>query len=390
MVIVNNNKAMLKKLFGVIILIATIALVVVMIKSKERPNFNQQPKSSELKLITQDIKPIKDNIVITANGNINAKWQTEIKSEVSGPIIYINDKLLVGASFKKGDILLKVEPITYLSQLNRQKANLALAQEQLQEEKVRSQRALSDWQSLNSNKPASDYTLRKPQLNTAKVNLKAAESDLRVAENNLSKTVIRAPYDGFVKSRFVDLGETIQVGTTLAEVFSSENLELVLPLKNSQIEMILQAVESQITVFDIANKENYWEAQFSRVEQSIDQKSRWRNLFLSLDRASNSGKKLPTQGTFLQAEISIDLDMDFLIIDEKSLSMQGEIWIVNNDNLLKKIKPTIAFRNSGFVYLNLIENYDYPIELVSTPSSTLLEGMKVSQQQLNNEQINAK
>jgi len=69
--------------------------------------------------------------------------------------------------------------------------------------------------------------------------------------------------------------------------------------------------------------------------------------------------------------------------------MQGEIWIVNDDNLLKKIKPTIAFRNNGFVYLNLPKDLDYPIELVSTPSSTLLEGMKVSQQQLDQEQINA-
>jgi len=153
--------------------------------------------------------------------------------------------------------------------------------------------------------------------------------------------------------------------------------------------MILQAEESQISVFDTANKENYWQAQFSRVDQSIDQKSRWRNLFLTLDRADNPDKKLPTQGTFLQAEISINLNIAFLRVDEKSLSMQGEIWIVNDDNLLKKIKPTIAFRNNGFVYLNLPKDLDYPIELVSTPSSTLLEGMKVSQQQLDQEQINA-
>ena len=379
---------MLKKSIGIVILLMTIALIVFMVKSKKRPSFSQEQKPPELKLITENIAPIQDNIVITANGNINAKWQTEIKSEVNGPITFISDNLLVGAAFNKGDVLLKIEPIIYRSQLSRQKANLALAQEQLLEQEVRSKRALNDWESLNSNKPANDYTLRKPQLNSAKMNLQAAESDLMVAENNLSKTIIRAPYDGFVNSRSVDLGETIQTGTTLAEVFSSEHLELMLPLKNAQIEMILSSQDTNIKVFDISHPEKYWVAQFSRVDQSIDQKSRWRNLFLSIDQKDNSNKNLPIQGSFLQAQITLDLDTEFLRIDEQSLSMQGEIWLVGADSLLQKTKPNIAFRNNGSIFLYPQENLDYPIDLVSTPSSTLLVGTKVSQQKLNQENPN--
>jgi len=384
---------MLKKFVGIIILILTIALIVIMVKSKKRPNFEQKQESQELKLITENISPIQDNIIITANGNVNAKWQSELKSEVSGPITFISDNLLVGAAFNKGDILLKVEAINYRSQLSRQKANLALAQEQLLEEEIRSQRALNDWKSLNSNKPANDYTLRKPQLNTAKMSLQAAEADLLVAENNLAKTSIRAPYDGFVVSRNVDLGETIQTGTIVAEISSSEDLELMLPLKNNQIEMILNSKEKNIQVFEINNPDKYWLAQFSRVEQAIDQKSRWRSLFLSINQKDNPHNSLPIQGSFLQAEITLNLDIKFLKIDEKSLSMQGEIWIVGKDSLLQKLKPSIAFRNNGNIFLYPQDSFNYPIELVSTPSTTLLEGMKVSQQKLNGKsyqnQINA-
>lgn len=381
---------MLKKLLGLFILIATIALIVFMVKSKKRPDFSQPNKSTELKLITENINPVQDDVVITANGNVNAIWQTEIKSEVNGSITFISDKLLAGAAFDKGDTLLKINPIDYQSQLSRQKANLALAQERLLEEEIRSQRALNDWKSLKSDQAASDYTLRKPQLNSAKMNLQAAKSDLKVAENNLSKTTIKAPYDGYVVSRLVDLGETIQMGTTLAEVFSSEDLELKLPLKNNQVDMVLSSQNKIIRAYDLSQPDKYWTARYSRVDQSIDQKSRWRNMYLSIKAEDNAGKQLPIQGSFLQAEITLDLDTKFLKIDEKSMSIQGEIWIVGSDDLLKKIKPTLAFRNNGFIFLYPTENLEYPITLVSTPSSTLLEGMKVSQQQFADEQIDGK
>ena len=381
---------MLKKIIGIAILIITIILIVILVKSKKRPNFSQQPSSQELKVITETISPIKENILISANGNVIARWQTEIKSEVSGAITSISEKLLTGAAFKKGDELIKLETTNYESQLFRQKANLAMAQERLEEEKVRSQRAINDWTSLNTNKPASDYTIRKPQLHSAKMNLLAAQSDLKVAENNLNKTTIKAPYDGFVINKYVDIGETIQVGSSIADVFSSENIELILPLKNNQIVMLLANQDREIKVYDPISPEKYWIAQYSRVDQLIDQKSRWRNLFLIIDPKDNPNKELPIKGSFLQADISLNLESEFLMIDEKSLSMQGYIWVVTSENLLKKVKPSIAFRSNGSIYLNPLENQNAPIQLVSIPSTTLLEGVKVSQQTLNKELPNEK
>ena len=376
---------MIKKIIGVAVLVITILLIVFMIKSKKRPSFTQQPTSSELKVITEKKTPIQENIMITANGNVMSKWQTEIRSEVSGPITFISDSLLSGALFKKNEVLLKVDKTDYNSKLYRQKANLAVAQEQLFEEQVRSKRAIDDWNSLNSNKAANDYTLRKPQLNSAKVKLQAAKADLEAAQNNLNKTIIKAPYDGFVISRFVDIGEVLQVGTKVADVFSSKSLVLTLPLKNSQVEMILSSQEKQIKIYDINTPEKSWEAKFSRVDQLIDPKSRWRNLFLTIDQKDNLEKELPIQGSFLQAQITLDLDQEFLKIDEKSLSMQGNIWYVDSENLLRKTKPNIAFRNNGYIYLYPYTTNNEPVNLVVFPSSTLLEGVKVSQQKLEQE-----
>ena len=67
--------------------------------------------------------------------------------------------------------------------------------------------------------------------------------------------------------------------------------------------------------------------------------------------------------------------------------MQGDIWLVGSDQLLKKIRPNISFRNNGYIFLYPLENQNYPLQLVSAPSSTLLEGVKVSQQELSQESL---
>ena len=76
--------------------------------------------------------------------------------------------------------------------------------------------------------------------------------------------------------------------------------------------MILSSKNKEIKIYDINNSEKYWMARFSRVDQMIDQKSRWRNLYLNIDEKDNPNKNLPIQGSFLQAKITLNLDKEFL------------------------------------------------------------------------------
>ncbi len=376
---------MLKKTIGILIVLLTIFSVSLMLKSKTPPITSEDSQFTALKVVTAPLSPTKQDIVIKGNGNVNARWQTVITSEVTGSIIEISDKLLVGAAFSKGEVLLKIDQTNYQADLNRQQANLASAEERLIDEEIRSKRAKKEWLSLNTNKKASEYTLRKPQLKSAQKNHQAALADVKVAQTLLQKTTITAPYDGYVANRYVDMGEVVQIGTQLADVFSSKQLELTLPLKHQQVEMIMASQSSSFILHDINNPDTTWRAQLSRVEQLIDQNSRWRNIFLNINADDNTGQDLPITGAFLQAQITLDLDKEFLVIDEKSLSMQGDIWSVNNNQLLQKTTPKTAFSNAGNIYLYPEPQTTYPINLVLFPTSSLLEGVQVIQQSLVNE-----
>lgn len=380
---------MVKKLLGLGLLIVTMMFVMFLIGSKKRPTFKEQPVTPKFKVITEQIAPKSADIKIKANSNIEPRWQTQLTSEVSGKVQKISSNLFAGSFFKKGDVLIEIDSLQYEVELNQQLSNLADTEQLLEEEKVRSERAYKDWQSLNSKRKASDYTLRKPQLKAAQLKYNSAVSKVKFAKENLTKTKIRAPYDGYVESRKIDIGELVQVGTNVADVFSSGEMELQISLLNDQVELIESGQTNSIIVHNPDNIAKQWKAKYSRSSQMINQNDRWRTVFLEVSSSENIDKPLPVSGSFLSAELSLDLGIKYLVLKEKSLSIDGSIWWVDNNNILQKYMPMVEFKNLGYVYARPDEKFNYPIDLVSFPSPSLLEGMEVVKEQMDLGVINA-
>jgi RND family efflux transporter MFP subunit len=78
-------------------------------------------------------------------------------------------------------------------------------------------------------------------LNSAEARLAAAEAQIKVAEEQLARTVIKAPYSGFVVGRHVEVGETVQVGQPLMTGLSLQDLRVTVQVPQS----FIAAVASQ-------------------------------------------------------------------------------------------------------------------------------------------------
>ncbi len=183
--------------------------------------------------------PQKRTIIetVSANGKIQPAVEVKISPDVSGEVV----DLLVkeGDKVKNGDLLAKINPDFYQSNLeqmsaalNMQKANLANAKaraaqveaqfinakssfdriEKLYKEKVVS---LSEYETAQAN-----YLVAKEELTAAKESVKASEftvlsseAALKEAKDNLNKTSIYSPMDGTISSLSVEKGERV-VGTS--------------------------------------------------------------------------------------------------------------------------------------------------------------------------------
>jgi RND family efflux transporter MFP subunit len=123
---------------------------------------------------------------------------------------------------------------------NEQRARLAQGKAAREEAKARLIEARQEYkrvQNLVAKKllAQSEMDRATAALNSAKARLAAAEAQIKVAEEALARTVIKAPYSGFVVARHVEVGETVQVGQPLMTGLSLHDLRVAVQVPQSFI-----------------------------------------------------------------------------------------------------------------------------------------------------------
>ena len=151
--------------------------------------------------VTQDVPLYLDEI-----GSCAAYETVQVQAQVSGQIVERNFK--DGQDVKKGDLLFTIDPRPYQAILDSAKADLMLAEANLnrQEElRAKAVTAKQDW-------------------DTAKATAMKAQAAVDAAQVNLDFTQIRSPIDGRIGLRQVDVGNTVSAGVNGAVLVTIDNL----------------------------------------------------------------------------------------------------------------------------------------------------------------------
>lgn len=193
------------------------------------------------------IHPEKRTIIktITANGRIQPVLEVKISPEVSGEIIDL--PVVEGQAVKKGDLLCKIRPDTYMSMQDRATASLnssntrvEQAINQLNQSKANYDRAklLHDKKAISDadfEKAQTEYNNAVSEVSSSEFSVASARATLKEANENLQKTTIYAPVDARVSRLSVELGERV-VGT--AQMAGTELMRLAnLNLMEARVEV---------------------------------------------------------------------------------------------------------------------------------------------------------
>ncbi|HEX9751796.1 MAG TPA: efflux RND transporter periplasmic adaptor subunit [candidate division Zixibacteria bacterium] len=149
-------------------------------------------------------------VSITATGRIDPVEQVEVKSKASGEIIEL--PIQEGSFVHKGDLIARLNRVTAENDYEQAKADLAVAEatvRQRQRERDRAQSLME--QGLASANELDQVVLTYEQANSQFVRARAA---LSTAQERLEDTEVRAPIDGIVLTRPVEIGQVISSGTT--------------------------------------------------------------------------------------------------------------------------------------------------------------------------------
>lgn len=162
---------------------------------------------------------------VTASGNVRARRKVDISSDISARVA----ELLVdeGEDVEEEQILLRLDPTRYQAAVNRSRANLNQSQAQVAQARanfLRAQREAERLDSLHAREPLlvssqevdnarTDLEVQRSLLESSEFGVGQARAALEEANDQLAKTIIRAPMAGRVTRLNVEQGETVIVGT---------------------------------------------------------------------------------------------------------------------------------------------------------------------------------
>lgn len=245
---------------------------------------------------------------INATGTLLANEEVELVAEIVGKIrkIYFEE----GSFVKKGDLLLKVDDADLQAQLTR-----AEFQEKLLKEKLERQRILLNRESIS--REAFD------QLQT---DYNVLQADIELLRVKISRTEIRAPFDGMMGFRYVSEGSYVQPNSQIARIVDNSILKFEFTIPEKYVDQDLKGKE---IVFRITGNEKPFAAQVYAVDPSVDIKTR---TILLRARFKNTGHRLQP-GMFAKGNLLLSGRTEYIQIPTEAVvpEMEGKrMWIVKN------------------------------------------------------------
>jgi HlyD family secretion protein len=173
----------------------------------------------------EDVTPRDLVARVTATGHIEPKKSVDISADVSGRIVQLTVE--EGDDVVEGTLLLVIDPARFEAALQRAEAALAEAEAREAQARGNARQASRDWDRIRQLAEAAPEMVTDTELEQARTNAEVQEAQgesarhavgmarasVREAEDQLSKTVIRAPMSGRVTRLNVERGETAVVGT---------------------------------------------------------------------------------------------------------------------------------------------------------------------------------
>jgi len=294
--------------------------------------------------LVETLTPVDFPVELQTQGIVKTKTSTTLNALVAGKVLEISPKFQDGAFFKKGDVLVQLDPADFKTQIITSTAALARAEADLIQEKARAAQALRNWKDIGFDEEPNDLVLRKPQLREAEANVAAQQASLEKAKRNLERTAIKAPINGRVRKRIVGPGQAVGASTNLGEIYATDSAEIRLPLSSKQLGQI--AIDEQgnqsipVTLTDAINSQNHstWNATIKHVVGELDEASRELFVITHVDDPFGIISKAPPLriNQPVKATIIGNTIKNAILVDRKFLYGANEIILIEDEKVLRK------------------------------------------------------
>ncbi len=296
--------------------------------------------------------PQSYQIKIEGFGTVYPLRTGQIVPEVSGKVVYVSPRLLVGGHFKRGEILLKIDPRDYEAALALAEAELEEARQQLAQLEAEAQAAKTEWYKiLKQQTPPSPLVLKVPQLAAARARVSAAEAKVKKAALDLSRTEIKAPFDSMVVEVNVETGQYVSAGMVLGKIYDTSAVEVRIPLETKFLPWLdipglnASGSGSKALVFVRLEEEKKWIGRIVRAGAEADEKTRLLDLFVRVENPFQRPFPL-LPGFFARVELLGKRFSQIFVLPRRALHLEDGrwiVWVVEDDRLKNREVEVLYF-----------------------------------------------
>jgi RND family efflux transporter MFP subunit len=341
----------LKWALSVGVLALALLLAFYLVATKEQPPRAEKPLEGTLVEVIR-LDASRHEVELHAKGTVVPAKEIVLQPELGGRVIWQSAELVPGGRFKTGDPILRIDARdyelaaeSYRSQVNRAKLDLAI-------EARRGEVAKTEWNAFGEMDVSEEQralALREPQLEASKLALKAAQSSLRKAQLDLSRTTLRAPFNAMVVSESVDLGQLTNPQTAVARIVGTDEYHVQVSIPVESLRTIRVATEDQPgsaarIVQHVGQETIERHGEVIRQLPDLDPGGAMARILVSIEDPLGKGSDLPLLlGSFVHVEIAADPISDAIRVPRVALQSGRHVHVMNEQNLLEIRDVEIAW-----------------------------------------------
>jgi len=334
----NNIRKVLLAVLGLIVIALALFFSGVIANSK----VPYQPKKQDTtkQVLTQIVSNGSVSVSLPANGLLQAVNRVELTARVQGVLQPGAHLFRAGTSYKKGEVLLKVDAAEYQAGVLAQRANFynqvtAL----LPDLKLDFPKAYPAWSDYTAQWTINSPTPKLPEFTDSGVKnyitgrgVVAAYYALKAQEQNLDFYTVRAPFDGVLVNAQVTEGSLIRPGQSLGTFIGAGDYELAVSVAPSYAAQLNTGASVQLHALD--GSQDYTGV-VKRINQSVDATTQSIRVFIGVRSTALA------EGVYLNADLQAQAIDNAFALDRGLVTADQQVFSVV-DNQLKLIDVQVV------------------------------------------------
>ena len=342
---------------------------------------NDTPTPLTVRVRTIETESIE--LKVHSQGTVAPSTVSQLIPEVSGRVIWTSPNLVAGGYFEAGQELARIDDLDYRNAQNRANAALKRATAEVEHAKYEYGRLRSLAERKLVSRSALENGLRAYRVTQAAFD--DAQANSEQAQENVKRTVLRAPFTGLVRAENIDIGQFASRGQPIATLYANNVVEVRLPIADRQLAFLnLPPLRNgnfpeymQPTVklsADYGGQTREWFGKIVRAEAEIDTSSRMVQLVARVESAEDSQDL--SVGLFVTAEIAGLAVENIVRLPRSAIRNDNQVLVVDTENRLRfrDIQPLRLYKDNVLINAGLIPGERVCVSTVQTA----IEGMAVN------------